>query len=78
MEEANKPQAEQVKKPGLFGKIRDKLKQYKRVLSVAHKPDREDFIHSSRITGIGIVFLGAIGFIIFLLYYLIQSIGSGA
>ncbi len=77
MEEANKPQEAQVKKPGLVSKIKDKIKQYKRVLSVAHKPDKEEFIHSSRITGIGIVFLGAIGFIIFLLYFLIQSIGSG-
>jgi protein transport protein SEC61 subunit gamma-like protein len=81
MEEVNKPQTnidekhtEAIKKPGLGSKIKEKLKQYKRVLTVARKPDKEEFILSAKITSGGIVFLGLIGFIIFLIYYLILSI----
>ena len=73
MEQINK--SEDVKKPGLGSKIKEKLKQYKRVLSVARKPDKEEFLLSARITGAGIIFLGLIGFIIFLVYYLITVQG---
>lgn len=85
MEEVNKPQTSEpvkqeskenniVKKPGLGSKIKDKIKQYRRVLSVARKPDKEELLSSTKITGSGIIFLGVIGFVIFLLYYLIISI----
>ena len=73
MEKINK--SEDVKKPVLGSKIKEKLKQYKRVLSVARKPDKEEFLLSARITGAGIIFLGLIGFIIFLVYYLITVQG---
>ena len=61
-------------KPGLGGRIKNKIKQYKRVLSVSHKPDKEEFTKSMKITGSGILFLGLIGFIIFLIYFLIQAV----
>jgi protein translocase SEC61 complex gamma subunit len=77
MDETNKQeQPQQAKKPGIFGKIIDRLKQYKRVLSVAHKPDKEELTSSMKITGSGIIFLGVIGFVIFLLYYLVIQLGS--
>jgi protein translocase SEC61 complex gamma subunit len=79
MDDTNKPettQAEKLKKPGIGSKIMDKIKQYKRVLSVAHKPDREELISSMKITGAGIIFLGSIGFVIFLLYYMIIQAGA--
>lgn len=63
------------KKPGLVFKIKEKLKQYRRVLSVSRKPAMEDLVKSMKITSAGIIFIGAIGFIIFLMYFLIQSIG---
>jgi len=62
------------KKPGLGSRIKNKIKQYKRVLSVSHKPDKEEFKSSMKITGSGILFLGIIGFVIFLLYFLIQAV----
>ena len=65
------------KKPGLGGRLKNKIKQYKRVLSVSHKPDMDEFRKSMKITGSGIIFLGIIGFVIFLIYFLIQvSIGA--
>jgi protein transport protein SEC61 subunit gamma-like protein len=74
MDKPSKP--EEAKKPGLGSKIKEKLKQYKRVLSVARKPDREEFLLSAKITGAGIIFLGLIGFVIFLIYYLITVPGA--
>ncbi len=74
MDQTNKP--EESKKPGLGSKIKEKLKQYRRVLSVARKPDREEFLLSAKITGSGIIFLGLIGFIIFLIYYLVTVPGA--
>ncbi len=62
------------KKPGRGGRLKNKLKQYKRVLSVSHKPDKDEFRKSMKITGSGIIFLGIIGFVIFLIYFLIQAI----
>ena len=84
MEEVNKPQINEnkpeikdvEKKPGLGSKMKEKIKQYRRVLSVAHKPGKEEILSSAKISGSGIIFLGAIGFVIFLLYYIILSIAG--
>jgi protein transport protein SEC61 subunit gamma-like protein len=65
---------EKVKGPGLFSRIKGKLTQYKRVLEVSQKPDKEDFLSSMKITGAGILFIGIIGFIIFLLYLLLPKL----
>jgi len=40
------------------------IKQCQRVLHVAKKPDRAEFINVAKITGIGIIIIGVIGFII--------------
>ncbi len=40
------------------------IKQCKRVLQVSKKPDREEYFNVSKITAIGIVVIGLIGFII--------------
>ena len=48
-------------------KIKEKLKQYRRVISIARKPDKDEFKSSAKITGAGILLLGFIGFVIFLL-----------
>jgi len=74
MDEIKQETTEAVKKPGIGGKIANKIKEYKRVLSVSKKPDKEELKQSMKITGAGIAFLGLIGFIIFLLYFLIQMI----
>jgi len=81
MEESNvQPQAQEPKKeekvekpkgPSIFNRLRNKLSNYKRVVSVAQKPTKEEFISSAKITGTGIALIGSIGFIIFLLYFLV-------
>jgi protein translocase SEC61 complex gamma subunit len=82
MEEANlqgqqnAPKQEKVEKPkgpGIFGRIKNLIASYKRVIDVARKPTRDEFTSSAKITATGMVFIGAIGFIIFLIYYLVTG-----
>jgi len=40
------------------------LKQYRRVLYISKRPDRDEFLNVAKITGIGIIIIGVIGFII--------------
>ena len=68
-----KPKKEEPKGPGFLGKQKDKLVNYRRVISVARKPDKEEFSKAVKITGSGILFVGMIGFVIFLLYYFISG-----
>ena len=83
MEETNesKPQetpkkeiqkVEKPKKPGIFSRLKNTLKNYKRVIDIARKPEKEEFFSSAKITGSGIALIGAVGFLIFLLYFLIR------
>ncbi|MBO6105966.1 MAG: protein translocase SEC61 complex subunit gamma [Methanobrevibacter sp.] len=44
----------------------DFIKQSKRVLKVARKPDREEYFNFAKVTAIGIAIIGVIGFIIVL------------
>jgi protein transport protein SEC61 subunit gamma-like protein len=38
-----------------------------RVLRVAKRPDREEFINVAKITGLGIIVIGVVGFVISLI-----------
>ncbi len=51
------------------------IKQCQRVLKVSRKPDREEFINVAKVTGIGIIIIGVIGFIIIIISQLIQGTG---
>ena len=41
--------------------------KYGRVLKMARKPTNEEFSKTSKITGVGIILIGGLGFLIFLL-----------
>ena len=47
------------------------LKETVRVLRITKKPNKEEYKSLVKVTGIGISIIGAIGFIIFLLKYLL-------
>ena len=49
----------------------DFIKQSKRVLKVARKPDREEYFNFSKVSAIGIAIIGVIGFVIVLLGQLV-------
>ncbi len=53
--------------------LRNKLNEYKRVMKIARKPDREEFEMSAKITGAGILIIGVIGFIFYLATNLIPG-----
>lgn len=49
--------------------MRKFLSNCKRVLRVARKPDKDEYLQVAKITGLGILLIGFIGFIIMLLGY---------
>jgi protein transport protein SEC61 subunit gamma-like protein len=50
--------------------IRDRLREYRRVLQIARKPGKDEFVSASKISALGIALIGFIGFVIFLIYIL--------
>lgn len=48
--------------------LKSKLREYKRVLQIARKPGKDEFISASKISALGIALIGFIGFVIFILY----------
>ena len=49
----------------------DFIKQSKRVLKVARKPDREEYFQFSKVTALGIAIIGVMGFIFVLVATLV-------
>jgi protein transport protein SEC61 subunit gamma-like protein len=43
------------------------IKQCRRVLYISKRPDRDEFQNVAKITGIGIIIIGVIGFVITLI-----------
>ncbi|NOQ33384.1 MAG: protein translocase SEC61 complex subunit gamma [Methanosarcinales archaeon] len=43
-----------------------KLSEYTRILKLARKPTREEFMMIAKVAGAGILLIGAIGFLIYL------------
>lgn len=54
--------------------LKDTVEQYRRVLRLARKPNREEIKKTAKITGLGIVVLGVIGYIIHWVYYIITGV----
>jgi len=46
-----------------FGK-----RKYGRIMKMARKPDYEEFVKTSSVSGIGIVIIGMIGYAVYILY----------
>lgn len=45
--------------------IKEKLINYKRILTVAKKPAKEDFLSAAKISAIGMLIIGIIGLIVY-------------
>ena len=52
----------------------EKLREYRRVLKIAEKPDREEFEMSAKVTGAGILIVGLIGFIFYMASNLLPNL----
>ncbi len=48
--------------------IKSKLREYRRVVQIARKPDKEEFLVSAKISSIGLLVIGGIGFLIFMVF----------
>ncbi len=54
--------------------IKDKLGTYTRVLRLARKPDTKEYNQVAKVTGLGIVLIGFVGFLIKLVSQLITRL----
>jgi len=50
--------------------LKETLKHYIRVMQIARKPTKDEFISTGKVCAIGIGLIGVIGFIIFLVFVL--------
>lgn len=57
----------------LRNKVKSSIREYQRVLKISEKPDREEFETSAKITGLGILLIGVIGFLFYLAAQLIPQ-----
>ena len=55
----------------MLKKVKDFLSHNMRVLKISTKPTMTDFKSASKVTGLGIVVIGTIGFLIYLLFILL-------
>jgi protein transport protein SEC61 subunit gamma-like protein len=53
--------------------LREFLQNCKRLFQVARKPDQEEYLRVAKITGIGILLIGAVGFVIMLLKHFLEE-----
>lgn len=53
-------------------KIRETLQNYKRVLRIASKPSKDDFLSAARICAIGMAIVGAMGFALYIISVLVN------
>ncbi|MFQ3307877.1 MAG: protein transport protein SEC61 subunit gamma-like protein [Candidatus Nanohaloarchaea archaeon] len=53
--------------------VKSRIREYQRVLKISEKPDREEFETSAKITGLGILLIGVIGFLFYLAANLIPN-----
>lgn len=58
----------------MIGRIKGFVAQARRVLLVSSKPDKQDYKQSTKITGLGMVIIGILGFVIFLIVQLIGGL----
>jgi protein transport protein SEC61 subunit gamma-like protein len=55
---------EEVVKPTIKRKIKDFIRECKRVLIVTKKPSKDEFKTIVKVSGLGIIIIGVIGFLI--------------
>jgi protein translocase SEC61 complex gamma subunit len=56
--------------------MKETISNWKRVLQVARKPDRYEFTSTSKVCAIGLVLIGAVGFVIFIFSIISCSFGG--
>jgi len=57
--------------------VRETLTKYKRILIIARKPDKDELKDTVRICGIGLLLIGIIGFIFYLISVFLAILTGG-
>ncbi len=60
----------------MLDKIKSFIGHSKRVLQISTKPQRDDFLSAAKVTGLGIVLIGSIGFLIYLVFNIAGLFGA--
>ena len=50
--------------------LREKIVEYRRVLNATRRPTKEEYTASAKITSIGMVIMGLLGFSVFMIFIL--------
>ncbi len=58
----------------LLARLSRSLREYRRIISISRKPNRQEFASILKITSLGISLIGAVGFAIQLLYQFIIKV----
>ncbi len=64
-------QADKKKKPGYYERVSNFFQNTKRIIKIANKPKRKDYFLVFKICAIGIVILGAVSYVIQLIFSLV-------
>ena len=64
------------KKPGLYERLATFFQNAKRIIKIANKPKRKDYMLVFKICAIGIVILGALSYVIQLIFSVAMPIGK--
>jgi protein transport protein SEC61 subunit gamma-like protein len=56
--------------------LKDTIRNWKRVLQISRKPNKEEFMSTSKICALGLVLIGFIGFVIFIVSIVACSFGG--
>ncbi|MEM0365691.1 MAG: protein translocase SEC61 complex subunit gamma [Acidilobaceae archaeon] len=55
----------------VFGRVRGVVAAWRRILLLSRRPDREEYMQLLRLTFIGFVLIGVIGYMIHMIYILL-------
>jgi len=58
---------------GLWLKLKDFIIECKRVMRITKKPDKEEFLTIVKVSGVGILIIGFIGFVLHMINQLIMK-----
>jgi protein translocase SEC61 complex gamma subunit len=72
--EEKRPEAP--KGPGMFEKFKNRLLNYRRVLEISRKPDKDELTRTSRVVVLGIAIIGFMGFIISAIYLILNQLAA--
>jgi protein translocase SEC61 complex gamma subunit len=69
-------QSDQGKKPGIYERLGIFFQNSKRILKIANKPNRKDYFLVFKICAIGLVILGALSYVIQLIFSVALPFGN--